>query len=381
MEADENTNEVRIMQASGTHKVYRLRENVEVDGVLMDTERAFAKLEEASREILANKNSLTCTNPNLYAQPLQYSIRGTEIEGFDTHKQIAQIPTPGDEFTYDGAFDGTVGSTSTTKVTASGVSYNVNTSTLVFFVPKDRNDEKAYAKISSPSVAFAVTKNRMVETFAIDTTKSGSPARMVIVYGLNPTLNFIGSSPYMVVSEIHGGAFDREYEGYVNGAKDIKTVAVSSNNFVTTIDGETNLVAADFVKKVDLIRYIIDNQGEIVAVKMLYDRSKGDTTKFEDGTNFVEADEGSGNNFYAALGVIEAKEDADKRIRVLADSERSFKYSDSTRIYKFDADGVLGEISIEEVHDGSLGQEKSRVIVISKSKVNDAAATVIYVIK
>jgi len=382
MEVDTSTNEVLLLQSSGSYDVFTLKDRVRVDGKLMEADAAFDVLYDAAREINNNADDsiLNSEKAHSYCQPLQYSVEGNRmIDGLDTHLSGTGSVKPGNEFTYDGKFNGTASSTSTTKVVVGGNSYNVNSSTIVFYIPQDRTDRKSYAKISA-TTAFAVTKNRMVETFAVDSTKSGNPAKMVLVYGLNPSFSFIGNSPYMLVTEIHGGSYNREYVGYVNGAKDTKTVSVSTN-FVSKIDGEENLVKESAVKKGDLIRYIVDGKGEIVAAKMLYDSSEGNTTTFEDGTNFVEAEEGSGNNFFAAMGTVQSKEDEDKRIRVMAGSERNYKYSDSTRIYKLDEEGNPYEITIEEVYDGTLGMASSTVIVISKTKTNDATAAVIYVIK
>ena len=246
---DDNGNPaVKIFTSSGSKIVYTLKDTVKVDGEKKKADLAIDILEGSADDVRANEALVTGTVANTYAQPIRYSLSGSKIDALDTVISSGDA-TSGDNFTYDGVVTGAA-STSTTRVTSGGETFSVDSSTLVIFVPKDRSEENSYA-VMKASTAFAITSNRYVDVFAVG---NNNVAKMVLVYGVNPTFNFTAGSPYMLVAEqISGGA---ELMGYINGSETLpqNPVIVSEDNFETVIGSEENLVQPGDVDAGDIIR-------------------------------------------------------------------------------------------------------------------------------
>ena len=312
VEAYPRDKEIGILKTNGEVTWYTLKDKVKIDGEKKAPSDVFDVLKDAAEVIDANAIAdVTLSETDGYAQPIKYSVSGTAIEGIDTILEGEEAGSRGDDFTYDGQFNGTAGSTTTSKVTVGGDSFSVNSTTFVLYVPMDRGDEDSYSKMSA-STAFAVTKNRYVEVFGYD----GDVAKMGVVYGINPTLNFIGNSPYLIVTEKGGAGDNKQLRGYVNGNQSNDNgVVISENNFVTDIGNNANLVTYDDVEKGDIVRFIKDSKGEAVAIEMVYDKSEDVmyTTKIEQDipvskeTQYISESEGSGADFIAVFGTIQKK--------------------------------------------------------------------------
>jgi len=377
VEVDTDTNQVGVFDTAGNYKIYTLKDTVRVDGEKMKASRAFDALQDAAEVVDANAiEDTTLTNTTNYAQPLKYSVSGGKIEGFDTVVSLSAEATTGDEFTYDGELGDNPASTSTSKVTVGGTAYSVNSTTFVLYVPKDRTDTDSYAKMTASS-AFAVTKNRYAEVFGYD----GNYAKMVLVYGANPTHNFIGSSPYMVITEVRDTNDNTILKGYVNGSASETSLTVSYDDFISEMDGNDNLVTANDVKKGDIIRYIKDNGGEIVAIEMVYDASEKAMLTLAGDKDYISESEGTGSDFVAMYGQVVKKDTTDNKIEILADKSRTHKISSNTDFFKVESNGDVVTTVLDEVSDGTSGADASTVILITSSTSNEATAAVIYIVE
>jgi len=387
VEVDTKNNQVGIVDTSGNYKIYTFKDTIRVDGEKMKPSPAFDILKDAAEEIDSNANDNTLEETTSYAQPLKYSVSGGKIEALDTIFGDYSALVNGNDFTYDGKLGADPTSTTTTKVTADGVSYSVNSSTFVLYVPKDRYDTDSYAKMSA-STAFSVSKNRYVEVYAVDTTSTNKLAKMVIVYGTNPTLNFTGGSPYLIVTEKGGKGDNNQITGYKNGTETETSVVVSAEKFVTDIGNNANLVTFDDIETGDIIRYITDNKSEAVAIELLYDSSEDKmyTTEMNGNTpesvetQYIKDDETS-SKLVAIFGTVISKDTTDSRIEVEADKARSQKYGTNTKVYKLTSAGEVETSSIDEVYDGTDGMDASKIIVFVKSTSTDVAAQTIYIIE
>ncbi len=377
---DSRNKEIGILKTDGNVTYYTLKDKVKIDGEKEDPSDVFDILKDAAAEIDANANENTLSETDGYAQPIKYSLSGTAIEGLDTILEGEEPGSRGDDFTYDGQFNGSAGSTSTSKVTVGSDSFSVNSTTFVLYVPKDRGDEDSYSKMSA-STAFAVTKDRYVEVFGVDSTSSNNLAKMVVVYGLNPTLNFIGNTPYMIVTGKGGSGDDVQLTGHIKGAANEEKITISSDNFVTEIDGNDNLVEYADIAEGDIIRYIVDGKNKVVAIEMVYDASEDAKLLLSGDEDYISESEGSGSDFVAMYGQITNKDTIDSKVTVDADKERIHKFSTSTKVFKLLTSGEVETSSMDEVYDGSDGMDASMVILITTSVSNEATAQTIYIIE
>lgn len=373
--------EIGILKTNGEVTWYTLKDKVKVDGEKKDPSEVFDILNNAASGIAGNAvNYVTTSETDGYAQPIKYSVSGTAIEGIDTILEGEEAGSRGDDFTYDGQFNGTAGSTSTSKVTVGSDSFSVNSTTFVLYVPMDRGDEDSYSKMSA-STAFSVTKNRYVEVFGVDPTSSNNLAKMVVVYGINPTLNFIGNTPYMIVTGKGGSGDNAQITGHIRGADEEDKIIISSDNFVTEIDGNDNLVEYADVAIGDIIRYIVDGKNEVVAIEMIYDASKYDKLLLSGDEDYIKESDGSDSDFVAMYGQIINKDTTDSKVTVNADKERIHKFSTNTRVFKLLISDELEPSYMDEIYDGADGMEPSTVILITTSVTAEATAQTIYIIE
>lgn len=381
IEIDDRENQVGILQSGGTYKAFDLKDSVKVDGAKTKASSVFDLLKTAASEIVANKDSApeaVLTKTNGYAQPIRYSVSGGKIDSFDTVIDNPDEEGTNDNFTYDGKLGSSAGSTTTTKVTVDGKTYAVNSSTIVIYVPKDRTDDGSYAVMKASS-AFAVTKDRYTEVFAVDSASSNNLAKVVLVYGVNPTLNFIGSTPFMLVTKVRSDGTTETFEGYVNGAETTSSVTVSDDNFESTIEGNSNTVSSGDVQVGDIIRYIKDNSGNIIAIEMIYDANGSGKLAKAGDKEYLSNGEGTGSDFVAHIGEITAKDSTDNTIEISGSKAKTYKNS-STKYFKLASNGDVNTSVLEDiVLSGEEGA--SQVVLISRSMSEGASATIVYIVK
>jgi len=377
VEVDERDKVLGIIDSSGGYKEggYELKDSVKVDGEKVKASNVFEKLEESAAVV--EENATDDAELNGIAQPIRYSVSGGKIEAIDTVIEIEGGSS--DLLTYDGKFSGEAESTSTTRVTVDGVNYAVNSSTLVIYVPDDRSDDGSYA-VMKPSSAFAVTAKRYAEVFAVDATSSNKLAKLVLVYGSNPTHNFTGATPYMLVTKVRNDGDTENIIGYVKTGTTESTVKVSTDRFVTKIGDNENLIEGSDVKAGDIIRYIVDNKGEMIAIEMIYDASEGGELTAGDGFVYTDT-EGSGSDFVARYGTVNAKDTTDNTIDILCDDVSKTYKNSSTKYYKLATNGDVLTSSIDEISVEGDGGDPSTIVLISGSISESASAAVIYIIE
>lgn len=359
---------VKIFTTGGQKTVYKLKDTVKFDGEKKKADTAIGLLEDSAETFNVNASVVAGTSLNDYAQPIRYSLTSSKIDAIDTIE--AGEGGTSDNLTYDGEVSG-LESTSSTRVTSGGETFSVDSSTIVMFIPKNRDEETSYA-VMKPSSAFSVTANRYVDVLAVD---NNNTAKMVLVYGINPTYNFIYSSPYMLVDGIVNGG--EAIEGYVKGDESVTAVTVSEDNFVTVIGDEEYLVSAGDVDHGDIIRYIVNNKSEIIAIQMIYDASTG---TFLDGTEVSFHDEEGSGHMVMRFGETVALGTTDKTVDIECDGDTKTYRASSTKYFKF-ADGELGTSSVGDVKIASLHAMNSTVIVITNTTGNNPSANVIYIIE
>ncbi len=371
--ADEDEEEVGIFDTSGNYEAYTFKSTIRLDGEKTSSTNAiFSRIEEAAD--IVNENKLSDADVNAYSQPIRYSASGYVIDMLDT--VVEEDGGVNDSFTYDGPIDGDPGSSSSTKVVVDGESFDINSSTVIFYVPNDRTDTGSYAVMKN-STAFATSATRYTEVFDYD--ESSSKAKLVLVYGTNPTHVFTGSSPYMIVSGIRSGG--DVIVGYEGTSTETKSVNVSEDNFYTNLgddDEALTLVSSTQVGEGDLIRYIKDSSGDIIAIQMIYDASEGEGLTA--GENDYFEDE-TGSDIYIRYGVVEGKDSKDNTIKISCNgSEKTYKTS-STKFFGNSSDGEITTTVVDEVNDGRDGRDASTVIVVSRSSSDNSSAAVIYVVE
>ena len=371
--ADEDEEEIGIFDTNGNYEAYTFKSSIRLDGEkTSNSNTIFTRIKEAASTVNANK--LSDATVNAYSQPIRYSASGRVIDMIDTI--VEDKGGVNDNFTYDGQIDGAAGSSTSTKVVVDGTSFDINSSTIVLYVPNNRTDWNSYAAMKNTD-AFATNVNRYTEVFAYDQTTE--KAKLVLVYGANPTHVFTGSSPYMLVSNIRSDG--DIIEGYVGTSAEIESVNVSEDNFYTNLGDDEEaltLVSKSEVEEGDVIRYIKDKSGDIIAIQMIYDASEG--TGLNAGENDYFKDE-DGSDIFMRYGVVVSKDSVDKTVKIsCAGSEKTYKTS-STKFYKISSNGEVTTTVVEDVNDGKDGRTPSTVIVVSKLSSDGAAATVIYVIE
>lgn len=347
---------VKIFTSGGSTTVYKLKDTVKFDGEKKKADVAISLLEESVY-------SVTGVATSDYGQPVRYSLSSNKIDAIDT-VEVGEGGT-GDSLTLDDSGSGTA---TTTRVTIGEESYALDSSTVVINVPNDRNED--YHAVMKASTAFAVTTSRYFDVLAVD---SNNTAKMLVVYGVNPTLNFVAASPYMLVEEkISGG---ESFIGYIKGGSSDE-VTVSEDRFETVIGEEDYLVTAGAVDEGDIIRYITDNKGEIIAIQMIYDASVGGGLVA--GDEFVDG-EGSGD-FVAKYGITTARGTTDSTLDIKCNGETKTYRTSSTKFFKI-SDGEFTTTLIDDVKVPSLHEASSTVIVITNSTGESPAANVVYIIE
>ena len=371
VKADEQAKEIGIFDTNGNYEAYTFKSSIRLDGEKTSSSSAiFARIKEAASTVNANK--LSDATVNAYSQPIRYSASGRVIDMLDTI--VEEEGGVNDNFTYDGQIDGDAGSSTSTKVVVDGTSFDINSSTIVLYVPNNRTDWNSYAVMKN-NTAFATTANRYTEVFAYDQTSE--KAKLVLVYGANPTHVFTGSSPYMLVSNVRSDG--DIIEGYEGTSTEAKPINVSEDNFYTNLGDDEEaltLVSKSQVDEGDVIRYIKDNSGDIIAIQMIYDASEGTGLNVGENGYFVDTD---ASDIYIRYGVVDSKDSVDNTVKIsCAGSEKTYKTS-STKFFKTSSDGEVTTTVVDEVNDGKDGRDASTVIVVSRSASDGSLATVIYI--
>ena len=394
---------VRMFTQDGKDVKYTLKANVKLDGKKYSDSEAVDRLAETAQTASAAYNSAApgwgakALSGEYYSQPVRYSISGTTIDVIDT--VVAGEGGTADSFSYDVKLEDGKKTKVTSKTALSNPTYgsfSVDTATTIIYVPDDRSADTEYAKLSS-STAFQVTGDKYIEAFNIDTSVSSKKAGFVVIYANNPSFNFTGSSPFMVVTKISNSGDNIVLEGYKNAAADVSKVTVSDDKFKTSID--STCVKADEVEKGDLIRYITDSTGEAIAIQIWYDASNPKQAQVFDN----EKDASAARTYVTTVGSSQTirygspvsldKESENKTMQLsfwtkddkVADHTKNtldVSITSNTKIYELADNGDVNKLeTLDSVYDMDA-ENTSRIIMISSSTslTTTHTARIIYLI-
>ena len=389
---DDGDPAVKILTTSGQKPIYKLKDTIKLDGEKKKADTAIGLLETSASEYKTNAERINNLSgdvsfPSDYAQPVRYSYSTStgKIEAMDT--VVEGDPGTSDNFVFSKGGNGTA-TTTWVKFGENG-SYKVDSSTTVVYVPNSgRQEDYDVMKVST---AFAVTTGRYFDVLAVD---GNNTAKMLLVYGRNnPTYNFLATSPYMLVYENQ----EDKLIGYINGSDSYSEdgISISEDYFETEmtssiVDPETDddendtdedgyvdyLVSADAVDYGDIIRYITNAKGEIIAIQMIYDASEGGV--LASGVKF-ERSKGSGD-IVMRYGTAEGKGATDNTIDILCGEDIKTYKTSSTKFFKI-SDGELTTTVADDVKVPSTHEESSTVIVITTTTGDNASAKVIYIVE
>lgn len=379
---------VRMFTQDGKDVKYKLKANVKLDGKKYSDSDAVDRLAETAQTASAAYNSAApgwgakALSGEYYSQPVRYSISGTTIDVIDT--VVAGEGGTADSFSYDVKLEDGKKTKVTSKTALSNPTYgsfSVDTATTIIYVPDDRSADTEYAKLSS-STAFQVTGDKYIEAFNIDTSVSSKKAGFVVIYANNPSFNFTGSSPFMVVTKISNSSDNIVLEGYKNAAADVSKVTVSDDKFKTSID--STCVKANEVEKGDLIRYITDSTGEAIAIQIWYDASNPKQAQVFDNEKDASAARtyvttvGSSQTIRYGSPVSVDKESENKTMQLsfwtkddkVADHTKNtldVSITSNTKIYELADNGDVNKLeTLDSVYDMDA-ENTSRIIMISSS--------------
>ena len=115
---------------------------------------------------------------------------------------------------------------------------------------------------------------------------------------------------------------------------------------------------------------------------MIYDASENGKLLKAANEDYFYNSEGSGADFVACYGSVNAKDTTDKTIEISADRARVFK-TGSAKYYKLASNGDVSTSVADEIKLAADGGSASTVIVISPSysATDNTPASVIYIIE
>lgn len=393
---DADREAVSLIKEDKSFEVVNMKEKVKIDGVSVNNEDVKAKLEEIADTLYGED---TC------AQPVKYIITNNELSAIDTAATSEGVRAEAigsdsnDTFIYNA---GGNASTSRSSVVISSTTYQAPSSTMVIYVPEDRNNDYDYS-IMAPSKAFAAGGTRQVKIFGADPEQRTKQATMILIYGTDPAYDFVATTPYMVVT--HVDRANRQIAGFTNGSDDEDSLPISEDKF-KSFEEEDEFVNFEDVAKGDIIRYIQDASG-IIAIEMIYDASNESTYLYQENADdddhiiddntyyrsytanlgdlnirYVEAFDIIGTTQFSVTTAIgdygpEGEVEKQKKERLI-----TYKISSTTNVYRIDEEGnlVLEEPEYKYENISISAGHSSEVIVFSKDITNNNAQA-IYIIK
>ena len=397
---------VRLFTQDGKDVPYTLKANVKLDGKKYSDSDAVDRLAETAQIASAAYNSAApgwgakALSGEYYSQPVRYSISGTTIDVIDT--VVAGEGGTADSFSYDVKLEDGKKTKVTSTTNLSDPTYGSFTAdssaTTVIYVPDDRTAVSEYAKLTT-SAAFQGAGERYIEAFNIDTSVSAKKAGLIVIYANNPSFNFTGSSPFMVVTKVINSSDNIVLEGYRNASPDVSQVTVSNDKFKTSID--STCVIANEVEKGDLIRYIADSNGEAIAIQIWYDASNpkqaqsfDKETDAKNARNYVSPSGSAQTIRYGMPISVNTEEkkmmltfwtktdNVDESVYKSTDKALNVAVGSNTRIYELNDRGDVNKLeTIDSIYDMDA-DNTSRVIMISGVRATDSTHTarIIYLI-
>lgn len=381
--ADAKEGKIKLVKKNGEVQIYTLKNKIKFDGESINSGEIVIALQAVADEILADSDMQSG-----YCQPIKFSHSNGEISVIDSVKTVEG--SNNDSFCVNELYEGTDVKPGTSTVKMGDTTYSLSTSTLVMYIPEDRSEEAEYA-VMPPSKAFSVSQNRQIEIFGADESGKVKTATLILVYGLNPSLVFTGSSPYMIVTRKLGGEQDK-LEGFKSGAKEVSEVTISDEKFY--VDSEKAWVSYDSVEKGDLVR-LLESGGKVVAIEMIYDASKAEDNLNKTcpgvGTSGLSFQDTDGSDIYIYYAEVFEKQPSNEEDKISVTTEfgndqeaklaamSTVKVSSSTVYYSFDGNDIIAGESMDVMVD-EVGSE-SKVIYVKNGSSANINAKLFYVVK
>ncbi len=375
---DADRNQIKLLKNDGTIEDINLKDKLKVDGNLVNASEVRDLLSASAGTVNASYNAIFTSTPvSGYAQPVKYSLTSGVIDGIDTIATGAG--GSGDVFTYDAPLSGTT-TPNSSRVTINSITYQLSDA-MILYVPDNRTAENEYS-IMTASKAFNST-DRYIEVFGSDDGSVIKKAGLVLIYGSDPSLNFVSTSPYMVVTETEPGTDSFVIKGYQSGSKEITPITINIEKFNVDATISERSVSYEDVSKGDLIRYLGGNNS-VSRIEMIYDAD--DDTKnlnTENGVSFSVED--VNGKFYVRYGEVVQNDDG-KTLYItteLGDGDKMAKLLTytvgSSPIYNTEYDEIVSENDISIVS----ASNHDRVIVVTTSNPAGGSPTakMVYVVE
>lgn len=196
----------------------------------------------------------------LYHQPIRYATNSSGLVS-----KIYTVNSPDNEYisaTYDGGtrYAGSAIRTYTSS-SKSFRDFKVSSSTKIIYVPDDRSETDDY-NYYTYSKAFTNSRSYVVEAYGL--SESSKTASLVLIYGQDPMRIYTSATPFLIVSGKTTTAKGKVITGYAYNSYTAKSITVSEDRGPSSI--------AD-IGEGDVIRYIVDNSGEMIDYEVWFDAS------------------------------------------------------------------------------------------------------------
>ncbi len=260
--ATTGTVNVNLFTSSGKETTYKLASNVSINGVPCTTPSAALSALDAANDVLdTNNDKITNldspTGLTTYCQLIKYVV--------NTAGEISIILTPeigtGSTFNVNKLTRATkYNSTAVKYSTTSGMLGNVlvDNSTIIFYVPTDRDDTDDYIVDKTSSLTTSLTYN--FESY----DKNEGVAKVIVVYGSNTASATSPTAPVIIVSDIRETVNkESDVVHQVTGFRDGSEVTYKAIN---------RSVLSGF-QAGDVLTVAFDSAGDISDAKLLYSAS------------------------------------------------------------------------------------------------------------
>ncbi len=272
---NEKSLEFYIIDENGSDVVHEGYNKVVIDGT------SYAKTNTSIPEMLLESAELAnaayiaaegeAVTNQAYQQPIRYKLNTNGyITAIDT---VAESDIDDEDLTIGSVYSGTrspSGSNGTFNDFTVSDSY-----TKVIYVPDDRANYSGYEVMSSPASNFTVGRSYYVEALNLESSSSSRPrAKLVLVYKTNDSLTYNYKTPFMIVTNVGIDIKNDVYTltGFYCQTSTVSTTTTGSN-CTYNISGSVSSSLVESIGKGDIVRFLLDSDGEINDLQIWLDAS------------------------------------------------------------------------------------------------------------
>ena len=393
--------EIKLKDASGTEKPLVTDTSVNINGKKYDADEALAELEKAAALVGSNAASSDTiwgsTGANAaYSSLIRYELSNNKIKTMYlvdgemgsasgvAYRHLASAT--GSKLTY---------SSSGTAFKEDGkTKFTINSNTKVFIVPYNRENDKSYVVRTGTSY-FTNNKNYYVDAY--EGENSSAPAKYVVVYAEDASLNVDGTAKAVIVESVSesGTVSDpyynlRYYEvGSATGSSDLKTMRTEDADVfddakVKVGDVIRFVASGDQIEKIDVL-FSVDTLKKPTGEDAGSDSYDGKICEVWQGH---DEDEKYFRALYGTVTVSPVESEGDSTLLVTRDiydgealdhdAEESYSINnDTTKVYVIDLDANNSNDRFEFAGTAALSsstvagdENASRVLVVTTEKKN-----------